>query len=117
VGIAKRLEELWLPGADFPVILPRMSEALFMVQRIRDEAHRFAITFQRQRRKRDISTVLTSVPGLGDKKASALLRHFGSVAQLKAAGVDDLCTVSGITPELAQAVFQTLNPDDAPAVG
>jgi excinuclease ABC subunit C len=117
VGIAKRLEELWLPGADFPVILPRMSEALFMVQRIRDEAHRFAITFQRQRRKRDIATVLTSVPGLGDKKASALLRHFGSVSQLKAAGVDDLCGVSGITPQLAQAVFQTLNPDEAPAVG
>ena len=117
VGIAKRLEELWLPQADFPVILPRMSEALFMVQRIRDEAHRFAITFQRQRRKRDISTVLTSVPGLGDKKASALLRHFGSVAQLKAASVDELCGVSGITPELAAAVFHTLNPDDAPAVG
>jgi excinuclease ABC subunit C len=117
VGIAKRLEELWLPGADFPVILPRMSEALFMVQRIRDEAHRFAITFQRQRRKRDIATVLTSVPGLGDKKASALLRHFGSVAQLRAAGVDDLCAVSGITSELARAIVKTLNSTDAPAVG
>ncbi|MCF8540847.1 MAG: excinuclease ABC subunit UvrC [Aurantimicrobium sp.] len=117
VGIAKRLEELWLPGADFPVILPRMSEALFMVQRIRDEAHRFAITFQRQRRKRDIATVLTSVPGLGDKKASALLRHFGSVAQLKAAGVDDLCAVSGITSELARAIVKTLTSTDAPAVG
>jgi len=117
VGIAKRLEELWLPGADFPVILPRVSEALFMVQRIRDEAHRFAITFQRQRRKRDISTVLTSVPGLGDKKASVLLRHFGSVAQLKAARMEDLSSVAGITPELARAVFHTLNPDEAPAVG
>lgn len=114
VGIAKRLEELWLPGGDFPVILPRVSEALFMVQRIRDEAHRFAITFQRQRRKRDISTVLTSVPGLGDKKASALLRHFGSVTHLKAARVDDLSNVAGITPQLAKAVFQTLNPEEAP---
>jgi excinuclease ABC subunit C len=94
-----------------------MSEALFMVQRIRDEAHRFAITFQRQRRKRDIATVLTSVPGLGDKKASALLRHFGSVAQLKAAGVDDLCAVTGITSELARAIVKTLNSTDAPAVG
>jgi excinuclease ABC subunit C len=117
VGIAKRLEELWLPGGDFPVILPRVSEALFMVQRIRDEAHRFAITFQRQRRRRDISTVLTSVAGLGDKKAAALLRHFGSVAQLKAAGVDDLSSVAGITPQLAKAVFQTLKTDEAPAVG
>jgi excinuclease ABC subunit C len=117
VGIAKRLEELWLPGADFPVILPRMSEALFMVQRIRDEAHRFAITFQRQRRKRDISTVLTSVPGLGDKKAGALLRHFGSVTQLRRATIDELCVVSGITPQLANAVYRTLNPDEAPAVG
>lgn len=111
VGIAKRLEELWLPGSDFPVILPRMSEALFMVQRIRDEAHRFAITFQRQRRKRDISTVLTSVPGLGDKKAAALLRHFGSVTALRAAPVDELCTVTGITPALANAIHRTLNPD------
>jgi excinuclease ABC subunit C len=117
VGIAKRLEELWLPGADFPVILPRMSEALFMVQRIRDEAHRFAVTFQRQRRKRDISTVLTSVPGLGDKKAVALLRHFGSVTQLKRATINELCVVSGITPQLANAVYRTLNPDEAPAVG
>ena len=117
VGIAKRLEELWLPGADFPIILPRMSEALFMVQRIRDEAHRFAITFQRQRRKRDISTVLTSVPGLGQKKAAALLRHFGSVTQLKSATIEDLCSVSGVTPQLANALYQTLNPDTAPAVG
>lgn len=117
VGIAKRLEELWLPGSDFPVILPRRSEALFMVQRIRDEAHRFAITFQRQRRKRDISTVLTSVPGLGDKKATALLRHFGSVARLRAAPLDELSSVTGITPDLAQAIHRTLNPDEQPAVG
>ena len=117
VGIAKRLEELWLPGSDFPVILPRMSEALFMVQRIRDEAHRFAITFQRQRRKRDISTVLTSVPGLGDKKATALLRHFGSVARLRAAPIDELSTVTGITPDLAHAIHRTLNPDEQPAIG
>jgi excinuclease ABC subunit C len=117
VGIAKRLEELWLPGSDFPVILPRMSEALFMVQRIRDEAHRFAITFQRQRRKRDISTVLTSVPGLGDKKATALLRHFGSVARLRAAPLDELSSVAGITPDLANAIHRTLNPDEQPAIG
>jgi len=117
VGIAKRLEELWLPGSEFPVVLPRMSEALFMIQRIRDEAHRFAITFQRQRRRRDISTVLTSVPGLGDKKATALLKHFGSVTRLRAAPLEDLISVSGITADLALAIHRTLNPDQPPAIG
>ena len=83
-GLAKRLEEIWLPGQDFPVILPRNSEALFLMQRIRDEAHRFAITFQRQKRRGDIGTVLAEVPGLGPARSKELLRHFGSVARLKA---------------------------------
>ena len=82
-GIAKRLEEVWLPGESFPVILPRNSEALFLIQRIRDEAHRFAITFQRQKRKNDISSVLAEVPGLGPARVKVLLAHFGSVARLK----------------------------------
>ena len=87
-GIAKRLEEIWLPDSDFPVILPRNSEALFMIQRIRDEAHRFAIGYQRQKRKRDINSVLAEVPGLGPARVKVLLKHFGSVARLKAADVD-----------------------------
>ena len=82
-GLAKRLEEVWLPGEDFPVILPRTSEALYLLQRIRDEAHRFAITFHRQRRsKRMTASALDGVPGLGETRRKALLRHFGSLKRL-----------------------------------
>ena len=84
-GIAKRLEEIWTPDGDYPVILPRNSDALFLFQRVRDEAHRFAITHQRQRRKRDMGSVLSEIPGLGPSRVKQLLRHFGSVKQLRAA--------------------------------
>ncbi|GAB3612700.1 excinuclease ABC subunit UvrC [Humibacter ginsengisoli] len=107
-GIAKRLEELWLPDSDFPVILPRNSDALFLVQRIRDEAHRFAITYQRARRKRDIASVLADVPGLGPARVKELLRHFGSVAELKKAGVEQIAEVRGIGPRLAATVEEAL---------
>ncbi|WP_036288072.1 excinuclease ABC subunit UvrC [Microbacterium sp. MRS-1] len=107
-GIAKRLEEIWLPGEDFPVILPRTSEALYLIQRLRDEAHRFAITHQRKRRKRDISTVLGEVPGLGDARIKALLRHFGSVAALSNASADEMTALPGIGPKLAAAIEQRL---------
>ncbi|KQO99877.1 excinuclease ABC subunit UvrC [Leifsonia sp. Leaf264] len=103
-GIAKRLEEIWLPDSDFPVILPRNSEALFLIQRIRDEAHRFAITHQRTRRKRDIASVLGEVPGLGPARVRELLRHFGSVARLKLATSEEIAEVSGIGPTLAGAI-------------
>ena len=98
-GIAKRLEEVWLPGEDFPVILPRTSEALYLLQRLRDEAHRFAITHQRKRRRRDIQSVLAEVPGLGDARIKALLRHFGSVAALKQATPDQITELPGVGPE------------------
>lgn len=107
-GIAKRLEELWMPGDPFPVILPRTSEALYLVQRLRDEAHRFAITHQRRRRKRDITTVLTEVPGLGDARIKALLKHFGSVAALRGAEPEQISEVSGIGPALASAIHAHL---------
>ena len=88
-GIAKRLEELWLPDDDFPVILPRNSQALFLVQRIRDEAHRFAITFHRSKRgKAMVASALDAVPGLGPAKREALIKHFGSLKNLKAASAD-----------------------------
>jgi len=103
-GIAKRLEEVWLPGEDFPVILPRTSEALYLLQRLRDEAHRFAIIHQRKRRKRDISTVLAEVPGLGDARIRALLRHFGSVTALRSATEDEIAQLPGIGPKLAASV-------------
>lgn len=105
-GIAKRLEEVWLPGEDYPVILPRTSEALYLLQRLRDEAHRFAITHQRKRRKRDISSVLTEVPGLGEARIKALLRHFGSVTALREASAEQISELPGIGPKLAAAVHE-----------
>jgi excinuclease ABC subunit C len=107
-GLAKRLEEIWQPGADFPVILPRNSEALFLLQRIRDEAHRFAITFQRQKRKTDIASVLAEIPGLGPARVKVLLRHFGSVARLKAADPAEIGEVRGVGPALAAAIVARL---------
>ncbi|MGW9632213.1 excinuclease ABC subunit UvrC [Agromyces sp. NPDC055520] len=114
-GIAKRLEEIWTPDGDFPVILPRNSDALFLFQRVRDEAHRFAITHQRQRRKRDIGSVLSEIPGLGPSRVKELLRHFGSVKQLRAASETEIAEVKGIGPLLAATVHLTLHADGAPA--
>ncbi|MCL2795108.1 MAG: excinuclease ABC subunit UvrC [Microbacteriaceae bacterium] len=111
-GIAKRLEEVWLPDDDYPVILPRNSDALFLIQRIRDEAHRFAITYQRASRKRDISTVLGEVPGLGPARIKELLGHFGSVKRLREASVEAVSEVRGIGPALANAVYALLHEGD-----
>jgi excinuclease ABC subunit C len=107
-GIAKRLEEVWLPDDDFPVILPRSSEALYLLQRLRDEAHRFAITHQRKKRRRDITTVLAEVPGLGDARIRALLRHFGSVSRLKQATPEEIQDLPGIGPRLASSIHAHL---------
>ena len=107
-GIAKRLEEIWLPGEDYPVILPRNSEALFLIQRARDEAHRFAITAQRAKRKKDIATVLGEIPGLGPARVKALLREFGSVSRLKTASIAEIESVSGIGANLASLIHATL---------
>ena len=104
VGIAKRLEELWLPEDEFPVILPRNSEALFLVQRLRDEAHRFAITAQRKSRRSSIRSELESIPGLGPARIAALLRHFGSVKRLRAATEEEIAEVSGIGPAIATSI-------------
>jgi excinuclease ABC subunit C len=103
-GIAKRLEEIWLPDSEYPVILPRNSDALFLFQRIRDEAHRFAITYQRQRRKSDITSTLAAIPGMGPSRVSLLLKHFGSVAQLRKADAAAIAEVRGIGPALADAI-------------
>ncbi len=103
-GIAKRLEEIWLPGEEYPVILPRTSEALYLLQRLRDEAHRFAITHQRRTRKKDIASVLADVPGLGPSRIKALLRHFGSVTALRAASAEEIQAVPGVGAALAELV-------------
>ena len=115
-GIAKRLEELWQPGSEFPVILPRNSDALFLVQRLRDEAHRFAITHQRTRRKRDIGSQLATVPGLGEARVNVLLKHFGSVARLRRASIEDVAEVPGFGRVLAAAVVDRLRQEDPPEV-
>ncbi|KFF60715.1 excinuclease ABC subunit C [Cryobacterium sp. MLB-32] len=107
-GIAKRLEEIWLPDSDYPVILPRNSDALFLIQRIRDEAHRFAITHQRARRKKDISSVLNEIPGLGPARVKVLLQHFGSVARLKEASEESIAEVRGVGPQLAATIHEHL---------
>ncbi|SEB64039.1 excinuclease ABC subunit UvrC [Microbacterium hydrocarbonoxydans] len=108
-GIAKRLEEIWLPGEDFPVILPRTSESLYLLQRLRDEAHRFAITHQRKRRRNDITTVLAEVPGLGAARIKVLLKHFGSVTALRSAPPEEIEKVQGIGPVLAQNIHTHLS--------
>jgi excinuclease ABC subunit C len=108
IGLAKRLEEIWLPNNPFPVILPRGSEALFLLQRIRDEAHRFAITAQRKQRKSSIATELSLIEGLGDKRVTALLRRFGSAKRLRSATVEEIAEVAGIGPGLAKAIVEKL---------
>ena len=90
------------------MILPRNSDALFLIQRLRDEAHRFAITFQRQKRKRDISTVLSDIPGLGPSRVKELLKHFGSVARLREAEPAAIAEVRGIGPTLASTIAERL---------
>jgi excinuclease ABC subunit C len=108
-GLAKRLEEVWLPGEEYPVILPRSSEGLYLLQRVRDEAHRFAITYHRQKRgKAATSSALDDVPGLGPARRAALLKHFGSVRKLKAARVEEIAAVPGIGPRLAAAIAGAL---------
>ncbi len=130
-GLAKRLEEVWQPDEPFPVILPRTSEGLYLLQRVRDEAHRFAITFHRQRRtKRMTASALDGVAGLGEVRRKALLRRFGSVRKLSAASLDEIADVPGIGRRTAEAIVAALGiekrdaaeaeekgdaPDDSPA--
>ncbi|WP_214107347.1 excinuclease ABC subunit UvrC [Acrocarpospora catenulata] len=108
-GLAKRLEEVWLPGDDQPVILPRASEGLYLLQRVRDEAHRFAITYHRAKRSRTLKeSALDEVPGLGPARRQALLRHFGSVKRLSDATAEEICEVPGIGPATAEAIVAAL---------
>ncbi len=104
-GLAKRMEEVWLPGEDYPLILPRASEGLYLLQRLRDEAHRFAITHHRSRRaKTVVESVLDGVPGLGEMRRKALLKYFGSMRKLRQATVEEIAEVPGFGPTLAAAV-------------
>ncbi|MCX5133873.1 MULTISPECIES: excinuclease ABC subunit UvrC [unclassified Streptomyces] len=108
-GLAKRLEEVWLPDDDDPVVLPRSSEGLYLLQRVRDEAHRFAITYQRAKRaKRFRSGPLDDVPGLGESRKQALIKHFGSVKKLRSATIDQICEVPGIGRKTAETIAVAL---------
>ncbi|MET8661907.1 excinuclease ABC subunit UvrC [Streptomyces griseus] len=108
-GLAKRLEEVWLPDDDDPVVLPRSSEGLYLLQRVRDEAHRFAITYQRAKRaKRIRSSPLDDVTGLGETRKQALIKHFGSVKKLRQATIDEICEVPGIGRRTAESVVAAL---------
>ncbi|WP_106537263.1 excinuclease ABC subunit UvrC [Haloactinopolyspora alba] len=109
IGLAKRLEEVWLPDTDDPVIMPRTSEGLYLLQRVRDEAHRFAITHHRQRRSTSMTdSALDGIPGLGPARRKALLARFGSLKRLRAATVDEVAAVPGVGPATAQAVVDAL---------
>jgi excinuclease ABC subunit C len=117
-GLAKRLEEVWLPGEEHPVVLPRTSEGLYLLQRVRDEAHRFAITYHRAKRSRTMTTsALDGVPGLGPSRRAALMAEFGSLKALRAATAEEVAKVPGVGPATAAAVVAALAADSpAPAV-
>ncbi len=124
IGLAKRLEEVWVPSEPDPVIFPRNSEGLYLLQRVRDEAHRFAISYHRSKRsKRMTASALDSVRGLGEQRRKALVTHFGSVARLKKATVDEITAVPGIGVATAKAVLAALGgeppnePGGEPPVG
>jgi excinuclease ABC subunit C len=117
IGLAKRLEEVWVPSEPDPVILPRNSEGLYLLQRVRDEAHRFAISYHRSKRsKRMTASALDSVRGLGEHRRKALVSHFGSVARLRQASVEEITSVPGIGVATAKAVLEALGvPPDSTA--
>ena len=107
VGLAKRLEEIWLPEDPFPIVLPRSSEGLYLLQRVRDEAHRFAITAHRSRRtKAMVGSELDAIPGLGKQKQQALRSHFKSMKRIKAASIEELQQAPGIGPKLAGTIYK-----------
>jgi excinuclease ABC subunit C len=115
-GLAKRLEEVWLPGDDAPVILPRTSEGLYLLQRVRDEAHRFAISYHRQKRSKSmVESALDEIPGLGATRKKAVLRHFGSLKRLRAATVDEVMEVPGVGRRTAETLVAALSGAPAPA--
>ncbi|WP_024796442.1 excinuclease ABC subunit UvrC [Tomitella biformata] len=109
IGLAKRLEEVWVPGEEDPVILPRNSDALYLLQRVRDEAHRFAITFHRSKRSRRMTaSALDGIPGLGEVRRTALVKHFGSLARLRQASVSEMTEVPGIGEMTARSILESL---------
>ncbi|WEV71687.1 excinuclease ABC subunit UvrC [Bifidobacterium sp. ESL0790] len=114
-GLAKRLEEVWVPGDDYPIILKRQSEGMYLLQRVRDESHRFAITYHRKtRRKGALRSALDDIPGVGEVYQKKLLRAFGSVKRMREADIEDLKAVNGIGEAKAEAIFNALHPKGSP---
>jgi excinuclease ABC subunit C len=110
IGLAKKNEEIFYPGRGEPIRLMRRDEGLMLLQRLRDEAHRFAITYNRQRREKKVTrSVLDDIPGIGVKRKKALLQQFGSVARLEQAGLDDIKAVPGMNSAAAQQVYDRLH--------
>jgi len=108
--LAKREEEIFLPGEEDPILLDKDSPALFFIQRVRNEAHRFAITFHRSlRKKRTLTSELDNIPGVGKKRRDALIRHFGSVSKVRNASVAALSAVEGISGNLAKTIYEHLH--------
>jgi excinuclease ABC subunit C len=113
VGLAKRLEEVWQPGQPYPAILPRGSEALYLLQRVRDEAHRFAISAHRKKRGKAMkASAVDDIPGVGPTRAKALLRHFGSLPKLRAASVEQIAMVPGVGNAMARQIHSSLHGPD-----
>ncbi|HEX8928010.1 MAG TPA: helix-hairpin-helix domain-containing protein, partial [Actinomycetota bacterium] len=110
IGMAKRMEEVYVPGSPDPVVLPRSSEALYLLQRVRDEAHRFAIAYHRKLRGRSMTrSVLDGIPGVGEARRKDLVRHFGSPRKVAQASVEEIAALPGFGPRLAQTVWDHLH--------
>jgi excinuclease ABC subunit C len=117
-GLAKRLEEVWLPHAKDPIIFPRNSEALYLFQRIRDEAHRFANTYHRSKRSKEgLTSLLEDIDGLGALRRKTLIDHFGSVAKIRGAAVSEIAALPGIGPKIAAHVVDSLAQIDSALSG
>ena len=101
---------MWRPGESYPLIFPRNSEALFLLQRIRDESHRVAISYQRSTRKRSLTSELRDIPGVGEEMAKAILRHFGSVSKVRSASIQAIQEVPKVGPKLAEKIHSFLAP-------
>jgi excinuclease ABC subunit C len=115
-GLAKKLEEVWMPGAAYPIILPRSSDGMFLLQRVRDEAHRVALRYQRSTRARVLGSELSDIDGVGPTTVKSLLRHFGSVTRVKKASRDQLLEVEGVGPRVADTIVAHFgNPEAASA--
>ena len=109
IGLAKRFEEIHVPGQSTPLRLPADSKALYVLQRIRDEAHRFALAYHRRLRARRLrESVMDDIPGMGEKRKMALLNHFGSVLRLQRASVEEIAAVPGVSQASAKTISEWL---------